>query len=429
MPTEVYMPSLGESVEEAVITRWLKSKGERVEEYEPLLEVNTDKVDTEVPSPASGVILEIVVPEGATVQAGEMVAVIGAEDEPPVTNGAGKTKVSAPQKEIGAEFVEQTTQPSTAASLPAPGRDRELGFISPVVARIASEHNIDLYQVPGTGHGGRITKQDVLAYQAQLKSGQFAPPAPTLSEKVPPAPETKPTPAFASTADQVIPLTPVRRAIAEHMVRSKHTSPHVTTIMEVDLSRVVAHRQANKANFAHQNANLTFTAYFVAATVGALQAHPIVNSSWSDAGVLVHKGINVGVATSLGDDGLIVPVIKNADRLSLLGLAQAINDLAGRARSRQLQPDEVREGTFTITNHGVSGSLVAMPIISQPQCAILGIGAIQKRVVVIEQAELGDTIAIRPMVYLSLTFDHRILDGASADRFLAKVVELLRDWQ
>lgn len=227
---------------------------------------------------------------------------------------------------------------------------------------------------------------------------------------------------------EILPLTQVRRAIAEHMVFSKHTSPHVTTIMEADMSRVAAHRQENKDAFARDGVNLTYTAYFVAAAAAALKAHSIVNSSWREDGILIHRGIHIGVATSLGEAGLIVPVIKNADSLSLLGLARAINDLASRARARQLKPDDVQGGTFTITNHGVSGSLFATPIINQPQCAILGVGAIQKRVVVVSDASGADLIAIRPMVYLGLTFDHRILDGALADAFLGKVVQTLQNW-
>ena len=212
------------------------------------------------------------------------------------------------------------------------------------------------------------------------------------------------------------------------MVHSKHTSPHVTTVMEVDMSAVVAHRAANKENFARDGVNLTFTAYFVAATSIALKAFPIVNSSWSEAGIVLHRQVNIGMATSLGEAGLIVPVIKHADSLSLLGLARAINDLASRARSRKLAPDEVKGGTFTITNHGTGGSLFAQPIINQPQCGILGVGTIQKRVVVLSDKALGDVIAIRPMVYLSFTFDHRILDGAIADDWLGKVVQTLRSW-
>ena len=221
-----------------------------------------------------------------------------------------------------------------------------------------------------------------------------------------------------------MPLTALRKAIAEHMLRSEHTSPHVTTVMEADLSRVAAHREAHKASFSQDGVELTYTAYFIAAIVAGLKAYSLVNSSWSEEGILVHPQINVGMAVALENEGLIVPVIKGADGLSLLGVARAVNDLAGRARAHRLLPDEVKDGTFTLTNHGVSGSLFATPIINQPQCAILGTGAIQKRVVVI-----NDAIAIRPMLYLTLTFDHRILDGAIADHYLGKVVEVLENWQ
>jgi 2-oxoglutarate dehydrogenase E2 component (dihydrolipoamide succinyltransferase) len=314
------------------------------------------------------------------------------------------------------------------------GRDRELGFISPVVAKMAAEHRLDLYQIPGTGQSGRITKKDVEAYLAkQVSAVSIQPPAqqpaaPGIFQPVSPPPS--PTPQTTSSIEQgeLMPLTTLRKQIAEHMLRSKHTSPHVTTIMEADLSRIAAHRQANKAAFSRDGVNLTFTAYFIAATTAALKAFPMVNSSWTESGIQIHRSINIGMAASLGDAGLIVPVIKNADSLSLLGIARAVNDLAERARARQLIPDEVQGGTFTITNHGVSGSLFATPIINQPQCAILGVGAIQKRPVVISDDAFGDVIAIRTMVYLGLTFDHRILDGASADVFLARIVESLQSW-
>jgi 2-oxoglutarate dehydrogenase E2 component (dihydrolipoamide succinyltransferase) len=309
----------------------------------------------------------------------------------------------------------------------APVRSRgELGFISPVVAKIASEQGVDLFQVKGTGQGGRITKKDILAYiesRGPSITAAMAPaaPGPTVPAAI--------TPAAGPIPGEIVPLNAVRRAIAEHMVLSKHTSPHVTTVMEADLSRVVAHRQANKDDFARDGANLTFTAYFVAAAAAALRLYPIVNSSFMEQGVLLRREINIGVAASLGEAGLIVPVIKGADGLSLLGLARAVNDLANRARARQLKPDEVQGGTFTITNHGVSGSLFATPIINQPQCAILGVGVIQKRVVVVSDPELGDSLSIRPMAYLTLTFDHRILDGALADYFLGKVVDVLQNWR
>jgi 2-oxoglutarate dehydrogenase dihydrolipoamide succinyltransferase (E2 component) len=439
MPTKVLMPQLGELVDEGTLSKWLKSEGDHVDEYEPLLEVNTDKVDSEIPSPAEGVLLKILVPEGTTIEAGTLLAWIGEQGE------AVPTEPQAPSEEMVAEAKKpqpaaasgaapaaekKETEPpretarDVVAEAPPPGRDRELGFISPVVARIAGEENVDLYQVEGTGQGGRITKKDVLAYLEKRAEGKPVQPAAAPAPMPSPAPAKTP-PAIPSPAPgEVIPLDPVRKAIADHMVLSKHTSPHVTTVMEVDLKRVVEHRQANKQAFARDGVNLTFTAYFVSAVVAALREYPIVNSSWSDEGIRIHRQINIGMATSMGEAGLIVPVIKNADTLSLLGLASAINDLATRARNRQLKPDEVKGGTFTITNHGTSGSLFATPIINQPQCGILGVGVIQKRVVVIE-----DAIAIRPMAYMTLTFDHRILDGAIADYFLGKVVEYLQNWK
>ncbi len=437
MATQVIMPQLGESVEEGTIIKWLLAEGETIKEFEPLLEVNTDKVDTEIPAPASGTLLKILIPEGETVKAGTLLAWIGEAGE----SLPDKTKPLAPgtvkETESQAEQLETTiTQAPTRlpSQINPQGRDRELGFISPIVARIASENQIDLYQITGTGVGGRITKNDLINYmdRKEQRDTQEKPLSPKIGSTSPAQKEISqgvtPTVKSQPSQGQLIPLNPVRKSIAEHMVMSKHTSPHVTTVMEVDLSRVVAHRAQNKAAFSQDGINLTFTAYFVSATVTALKAYPIVNSSWRDDGIFVHKDIHIGMATSLGEAGLIVPVIKYADQLSLLGLARTINDLAYRARTKQLKPDEVRGGTFSITNHGTSGSLFASPIINQPQCAILGVGAIQKRVIVLEDEMKNDTIAIRPMVYLSLTFDHRILDGAIADYFLAKVVESLANW-
>jgi 2-oxoglutarate dehydrogenase E2 component (dihydrolipoamide succinyltransferase) len=353
------------------------------------------------------VLLERLAGEGSVVKVGALLALIG-------QSGENAPAAKAPQ----------ATAPAAAPAEPVPataGRGGEGaggaagGFISPVVARLAAEHRLDLSRITGSGLGGRITKKDVLAY-LDSRPAEAAAPTPAL----PPAP---------AAGDELLPFTAVRRQIAEHMVHSKRTSPHVTTVMEVDLSRVAAHREAHKAAFARDGANLTFTAYFVAAAVQALKAYPLVNSSWTDEGLLLHHGVHIGMATSLGEAGLIVPVIRDADRLSLLGLARTINDLAARARARKLQPEEVRGGTFTLTNHGISGSLFATPIINQPQCGILGVGAIQKRVVVVTDANGQDSIAIRPLAYVSLTFDHRILDGASADNFLAKVVESLKNLQ
>lgn len=442
MPTEVIMPQLGESVVEGTVTRWLKSVGDEVEELEPLLEVNTDKVDTEIPSPASGTVLEILVEEGDTVDAGTVLAWLGEPgEEVPAQAGDGDQATEAEvlaERESPAETTARAGAPSPAdAKAPsreretAPGRREDLGFISPVVARIAAEHDVDLTRVEGTGRDGRITKKDVLGY---LETRDEEPAAPAWESPVE-GDLFKPTELLfgkgaaeapretAAKPGEVIPHSPVRRSIAEHMVRSKDTAPHVTTVMEADLQQVVAHRQANRDAFSRDGARLTFTPYFVVASVAALKAHPIVNASWTEEGVAVHGPIHIGVATSLGEEGLIVPVIKNADELSLLGITRAVNDLSERARAKKLKTEEVQGGTFTITNHGTSGSLFATPIINQPQSAILGVGVIQKRPVVID-----DAIAIRPMVYVSLTFDHRVLDGAIADYFLASVVEALEGW-
>jgi 2-oxoglutarate dehydrogenase E2 component (dihydrolipoamide succinyltransferase) len=403
MAIKVLVPRLGEGVEEVTVSGWLKQVGDSVNELEPLLEVESDKVTVEVPSPASGVVLKIETPKGQAAKVGELLAVIGMVGE----SIYEESKVES-QKSV-------TPQPSTFDLRPS----TDLGFISPVVAKIAAEHGVNLFQIKGTGLNGRITKDDVVSYVEGQKS------------KV----ETRsPQPANLQPAnlspDTLIKHTTMRKSIAAHMVESKHISPHVLTVMEADMSRVVKHRAANKSAFERDGVNLTFTAYFMSAIVAGLKAYPLVNSSWSDEGVLIHKAINLGMAASLGEEGLIVPVVKGADNLSLLAMARTVNDLASRARSKKLQPDEVKGGTFTLTNHGVSGSLLAFPVINQPQCGILGVGAMQKRVIVIpaEDGTRDDAIAIRPMVYLSFVFDHRILDGASADWFLAKIKNTLENW-
>jgi pyruvate/2-oxoglutarate dehydrogenase complex dihydrolipoamide acyltransferase (E2) component len=408
MATKVLVPLLGEGVEEVTVIKWLKKEGDSVNELEPLLEVNTDKVDTEIPAPASGTVLKIVAEEGAPAKVGTILAFIGKPGESVEVSSGQVSGVKPPEAKPSA------VSPQPAVNFQQPSEQREIGFISPIVAKIAAEHGVDLSQVQGTGLNGRITKNDVLNYVQNGKSS-----APTKPANL--TPETwNVTP---TTGDQLIKHTVIRKQIAERMVLSKHTSPHVLTMMEADMSRVVKHHSANKEIFERDGVNLTFTAYFVMAIVTALKAYPNVNSSWTDEGILVHKAVNIGMATSLGEEGLIVPVIKNADDLSLLAMARTVNDLANRARAKKLQPDDVKGGTFTLTNHGISGSLFAFPVINQPQCGILGVGAMQKRVVVID-----DAIAIRPMVYLSFVFDHRILDGASADWFLAKVKETLENW-
>lgn len=406
MATKVLVPLLGEGVEEVTVTKWLKKEGDSVSELEPLLEVNTDKVDTEIPAPISGTLLKILAEEGVPAKVGTVLAFIGKPGES-VEASSGQAKSEAKVEGQRSKVAEQTFDLRPSAK-------QEIGFISPVVAKIAAEHGVNLQEVTGTGLNGRITKNDVLAF---VETGNQTAGAPV-------------SPVTQVMGDQLIKHTVIRKQIAEHMVMSKHTSPHVLTVMEADMSRVVKHRSTNKEIFARDGVNLTFTAYFMMAIVAGLKAYPNVNSSWTDEGILVHKAVNIGMATSLGEDGLIVPVIKNADNLSLLAMARAVNDLANRARTKKLQPDEVKGGTFTLTNHGTSGSLFAFPVINQPQSGILGVGAMQKRVVVIpaDGGTSDDAIAIRPMVYLSFTFDHRILDGASADWFLVKVKEALENW-
>jgi 2-oxoglutarate dehydrogenase E2 component (dihydrolipoamide succinyltransferase) len=409
MATKVLVPLLGEGVEEVTVIKWLKKEGDSVNELEPLLEVNTDKVDTEIPAPATGTVLKIIAEEGLPAKVGSVLAFIGKPGESVESGSVESGTVKATSK-----VESQTSNVSQPETLEV-RRSTDLGFISPVVAKIAAEHGVNLQQVNGTGLNGRITKNDVLDYVEGRKSKVVSPVAQPAN--------LQPVNIKPIAGDQLIKHTTIRKQIADHMVMSKHTSPHVLTVMEADMSRVAKHRAMNKEIFARDGINLTFTAYFMMAVVAGLKAYPTVNSSWSDEGLLIHKAVNIGMATSLGEEGLIVPVIKGADNHSLLAMARSVNDLANRARSKKLQPDNVKGGTFTLTNHGISGSLLAYPVINQPQCGILGIGAMQKRVVVID-----DAIAIRPMVYLSFVFDHRILDGASADWFLAKVKETLENW-
>lgn len=418
MATKVLVPLLGEGVEEVTVTKWLKKEGDSVNELEPLLEVNTDKVDTEIPAPASGTVLKIVAEEGVPAKVGAILAFIG---KPGEIVESGKVESASAKAESKVESQTSVSTQSETVDV-RPSTKQDLGFISPVVARIAAEHGINLQQVHGTGLNGRITKNDVLGF---VESGQktIDDRPQTISAPVAGIVNRPSSMVVQGMGDHLIKHTVIRKQIAEHMVMSKHTSPHVLTVMEADMSRVAKHRHANKEMFGRDGVNLTFTAYFMSAIVAGLKAYPNVNSSWTDEGILVHKNINLGMATSLGEDGLIVPVIKGADNLSLLAMARTVNDLANRARSKKLQADDVKGGTFTLTNHGISGSLLAFPVINQPQCGILGVGAMQKRVVVID-----DAIAIRPMVYLSFVFDHRILDGASADWFLMKVKETLENW-
>ncbi len=412
---DVVMPQMGESIVEGTLTKWLKKKGEHVERDEPLFEISTDKVDTEIPSPAAGTLSEVLVEEGKTVGINTVVARI--------SDGA-PAAASAPVKPGPAEPV-KAAPPAEAPAAPAPAAQPEeasepLGALSPLVRRMAKENNIDLSRVKGTGAGGRITKQDLEAYQSQ------AAPAPAARIEQPPAPAAPPA-APARPAEQakvrIEPMSPMRAKIAEHMVMSKRTSAHVTTVHKVDMTRVEKMRQKHKADFqARYGISLTYLPFITRATVEGLRAYPLLNASIEGANIVYHNEINIGIAVAL-ENGLIVPVIRNADEKNVLGLQRAIVDLSTRARSRQLKPDEVQGGTFSITSFGGFGSVIATPVINQPQVAILGAGLVEKTPVVID-----DAIAIRSICYLSLSFDHRLIDGALADQFTSKVKSVLENW-
>lgn len=420
MVTKVIMPEMGEGVVEGTVSRWLKQVGDAVEQYEPLLEIETDKVTTEATAEEAGTLLEILVPEGETVDVGTVLAYVGKPGDKPPQNGSAPAAEPKAQTASAAATEPKTTPTASPPPPPAQMPQRYTGRISPVVGRIAAEHDIDLGLITGTGLNGRITKKDILTYIEQRQSQATSPHPLTPA---PPHPRNRGLPTSPSQPGEIIPLSKMRRAIAEHMVRSKHTSPHVTTVFEFDFTAVARHRAAHKAQFARDGAKLTFTPYIVAATIEALKQHPLVNSTWTDSGIQLKAQINIGMAAAI-DNGLIVPVIKGADGMNLLGLARTINDLAARARNNQLKPADVQGGTFSITNHGTSGSLFATPIINQPQCGILGVGKIEKRVKVID-----DAIAIRPLAYVSFTFDHRILDGKTADDFVSTLKTVIENWQ
>jgi pyruvate dehydrogenase E2 component (dihydrolipoamide acetyltransferase) len=431
--TDVVMPQMGESIVEGTLTKWLKKPGEHVERDEPLFEISTDKVDTEIPSPSAGTLNEILVEEGATVQINTVVARI-ADGDGAVAQGippshrraapvAGAAAPSPTPQAAAAPPFENGAVPE-AASAPA-------GPISPLVRRMARENNIDLAQVPGTGAGGRITKQDVEGFLAQ----RIQPVAPAaLAPEPPPSPPVArptsqaaapamPLPTSVAAKTRVEPLSAMRQKIAEHMVLSKRTSPHVTTVHRVDMTKVARMRERHKADVqARYGFSLTYLPFVARATVVGLRQYPLLNASIDGTNVIYHNEINIGIAVAL-DNGLIVPVIRGADERNVLGLQHAVFDLATRARSRQLKPDEVQGGTFSITNFGSFGSVMGTPIINQPQVAVLGVGTVEKTPVVID-----DAIAIRSMCYLSLSFDHRLVDGALADQFMTRVKQVLEDW-
>jgi pyruvate dehydrogenase E2 component (dihydrolipoamide acetyltransferase) len=435
MATNVVMPQMGESIAEGTIVRWIKKVGDAVDRDEPLFEISTDKVDAEIPSPAAGVLSDIKVKEGETVPVNSVVAIIGAAGEKaapsvPSSNTAAvdASAAAATGAEIPTKLPEAAVGQPESVPLQRGGPAQQTDDAaskeelrrqksSPLVRRIAKEHNVDISEIQGTGLSGRVTKQDIIGY---LESGAAAPaPAPGSHAARAPA-----GPAFRPGENvQIVPMSVMRRKIAEHMVLSAHTSPHVYSVYEVNFGRVSELREKKKAQYETAGAKLTFTAMIAKVVVDAIRAFPVVNASVDGENIIYKKDINLGIAVAL-DNGLIVPVIRNADEKNLLGLSRAINDLGNRARSKKLSPDEVQNGTFTITNPGIFGALYGLPLINQPQVAILGVGGIEKRAVV-----LGDAIAIRPVCHLTLGYDHRLVDGADAGRFLSFVKERLENFE
>ena len=447
---DVVMPQMGVSVSEGTITRWLKQEGEHIEADEPLLEISTDKVDTEVPSPASGTLTQILVQEGETVDVGTKLGQIGgsAGAAPQVAEEPPAPATQAAAQQADAASPAETAQPVQPQTQPAPA-SAENGnrFVSPVVARIASEHGVDPSAVAGTGRGGRVTKQDILGYvenppQPQAPQQTPAQPEPTLPQAAAPAPAASPAPAppaapqppsapQAEPGEHMEPISAMRRGIADHMRRSLDTGAHVTSAIEVDMSRVVAAREVLKKEYqASYGVNPTYLAFIARAAVQTMPHHPYVNGELRGDSIVTRNFINLGIAVELAEGkGLIVPVIKNAETMNLLGLAKGIADIANRARNKQLMPDDVQGGTFTITNPGGYGTFHGTPVISQPQSGILGTYALVKRPWVVQDSLGKDVIAIRPLMNITLTYDHRLVDGAYAGRFLKELRERLEDWE
>jgi 2-oxoglutarate dehydrogenase E2 component (dihydrolipoamide succinyltransferase) len=471
MAVDVIMPQMGESIFEGTITKWLKKPGDKVERDEPLFEISTDKVDAEIPAPAAGVLKEIKVNEGQTVPIQTVVAVIDAAGagtnaataaapaaapsapakteapaaaaKPAAAPAAAKeSAASAPKKDSAAVLAASASAPETpvpaAEQTSAPENGKRI-HSSPLVRRLARESNIDLSTVSGTGAGGRISKEDIKA--AIAGGGTKSTSAPSVAPSVAPAapgkvPSGPGAPAAQITIESAVPrermyfgkytvqpMSTMRQKIAEHMVASKRVSPHVYSVDEADMTAVSAARAKSKNDFeTRYGTKLTFMPFFMRAAVEALRAFPTLNSSIDGTNIVLHTDINLGIAVSL-ENGLIVPVVKNAEEKNFLGLQRAVNDLAERARSKKLKPEEVQEGTFAITNPGIYGGLMGLAVINQPNVAILGIGAIQRRVVVID-----DAIAIRSMVYLTLSYDHRVVDGATAHQFIGKLKSVLEEW-
>jgi pyruvate dehydrogenase E2 component (dihydrolipoyllysine-residue acetyltransferase) len=434
MAVDVIMPQMGESIFEGTITKWLKKPGDKIERDEPLFEISTDKVDAEIPAPAAGVLKEIKVTEGQTVPIQTVVAVIDAAGAAaPAAAPPAKTEAAKPAPSAAAPTKAEATKPTGGAApppkaAPSPAEPPRAGGngdkirSSPLVRRIARENQIDLAQVSGTGAGGRVSKRDILA----AVEGSAA--APSAAARPIPPPSATREPGVAREKMyfghyEVQPMSTMRQKIAEHMVLSKRTSPHVYSIEEANVSAVVALRAQSKEKFEKESGTkLTFMPFFIRAAVEALRAFPTVNASVDGTNIVLHKECNIGIAVAL-DWGLIVPVIKNAEEKNFYGLARSVNDLAERARSKKLKPEEVADSTFSITNPGVFGGLMGLPVINQPNAAILGLGTIEKRPVVVD-----DAIGIRSMVYLTLSYDHRVVDGAIAHQFMGHIKHTLENW-
>jgi pyruvate dehydrogenase E2 component (dihydrolipoamide acetyltransferase) len=448
MATDIVMPQMGESIFEGTITKWLKKPGDKVQRDEPLFEISTDKVDAEIPAPASGVLQEIKVAEGNTVQVNTVVGTIAADGEvatpSPARTSAPAQPESPPRKPVSETKPPRAEprSPQAAAEekevieFPHEAEDEQVRS-SPLVRKIAREHNLALSRVPGTGMGGRITKQDVMAFLEKQQSAQAAP-APSISAArtapvmAPPTPAPKiapaPPPPATATPAELVPMTQMRKIIAQRMIESRRTSAHVHNLFEVDVTRIVNLRHQARDSFEPRyGVRLTYMPFFVRAAIIGLEQFPIINASVEGETIHHHRHINIGIAVAL-DWGLIVPVLKNAEELNFLGLQRGITDLGERARSKKLTPDEVQGSTFTITNPGSFGAVFGLPIINQPNVAILGVGGIAKAPVVVTDPQGNDAIAIRSLVHLTLGYDHRVIDGAVADQFMALVKKTLENW-
>jgi len=433
MPTDIVMPQMGESIFEGTITKWLKKPGDKVQRDEPLFEISTDKVDAEIPAPASGILQDIKVVEGNTVQVNTVVGTIAGDGEaaatPPVASKASTPAPAPPAKTPAAAPPPPVDLQATAEA--AREEEDDHARSSPLVRKIAREHNVNLSQVSGSGMGGRITKQDIMAF---LERPEAAAPAVSVRTSAPAASSpvsSSPRPVAPSTVaipGDAVPMTQMRKIIAQRMIESRRTSAHVHCMFEVDITRIVQLRNKTKSAFEQRHgARLTFMPFFVRAVIIALQQFPIVNASIEGENIRYHRHVNVGIAVAL-DWGLIVPVLKNADELNFLGLQRGISDLGERARSKKLKPEEVEGSTFTVTNPGQFGAVFGLPIINQPNSAILGVGGITKAPLVVTDNDGNDSIAIRSVVHLTLGYDHRLIDGAVADQFMAFVKKTLENW-